>query len=404
MTDTQALRVLILLRYFPPSGGSVQRIPRLAKYLARKPDITVDVVTTALLAEGTVPDPEFAADLPPSITVTRLPARVSTRATKAVAALHLGFVYYRGLRLLGAPDPAILDVPELVRAVLARPKPSVLIAPCPPFSNVIAGMIAAERIGIPWIADMQDPFSRTPMFRPSTVLHRRAMEKLEELVLRRASRVIVVSEEMRARVPKAIGNRLTILENGFDAADLAHFDRTRPAYDGTRPFRLLFVGTLQGSIRLEMLDDLPPGFDLEIVGRALVPPPRSARLRGYVPHREALRAMSGADALVLDLPEEFAFTPASKTYEYLVAGPTVLAIVPVGGAAAKVVQKTQGGVVVKPGDRSGLLKALDDLRAGRVPVAPVEERRARLYANRGDVQATELASLLQDVLGARLRS
>jgi hypothetical protein len=58
-----------------------------------------------------------------------------------------------------------------------------------------------------------------------------------------------------------------------------------------------------------------------------------------VSHREALQAMAGVDALVLDLPEEFAFTPASKTYEYLVAGPPMLAIVPVGGAAAKVVQK-----------------------------------------------------------------
>src|SRR5688572_5715663 len=119
VTCPDVLRVLMLVRYFPPSGGSVQRIPRLAKYLARKPNITVDVVTTALLAEGTVPDPVFAADLPPSVTITRLPARVSTRATTAVAARHLGFVYYRGLRLLGAPDPAILDVPELVRGVLA---------------------------------------------------------------------------------------------------------------------------------------------------------------------------------------------------------------------------------------------------------------------------------------------
>jgi glycosyltransferase involved in cell wall biosynthesis len=389
------MRLLILVRFFPPSGGSgVQRLARLARYL---PDhgVDVDVITTDLVADSAGSDADLARELPPSVHVKRVPASASRKMRNAVTTFRAGFAFYRGLRFLGVPDPEIVDVPGMVRAASSRPKPNVILASSPPFSNLLGARYLARRWSVPWIADLRDPWSHHPWFRAMTPLHARAMHMLEESVLRSASRVLIVAEEMRSYVPRAIADGAVVLENGFDPQDLSFFIRDSGASRGA--FRLVYVGTLQRRIRLEAFADLPPGFELDVYGRTLTAPPPNARLHGYVTHTEAMRAMANADALVLDLPEEMAFAPASKLYEYLVAGPPILAVVPLGGAAARLIERLRGGLVVPPGDRSALLQALERLRDGDIPLSTVEDRRRALESVRRDVQAGALASLLRSV-------
>lgn len=396
-------RALLLVRYFPPSGGSgVQRLARLARYLPAI-GFTVDVLTTDLLAEGATQDPALAAELPPEVTVLRRTVRASRAMRSTVRALRLGFAFYRTLRLLGVPDPDLVDLPEMLWTAARQPRPDVVLASSPPFSNLITGLAIATHFGVPWVADLRDPWSFHPWFRPASALHLRAMHRLESAVLGRAARVLVVSEEMRAFIPESLGPRVEVLPNGFDPADFSRLVRAVPPWSAQRAapraaFRLSFIGTLQRGIRLEAFARLPPGFELEVVGRALVPPPPGAHVRGYVSHHEALAAMADADALILDLPEEMAFAPASKLYEYLIAGPPVLAVVPPQGAAARLVRDTRGGVVVAPGDAAGLERALLALRAGTVELSSVSERRDLLRAFRRDEQAAELARILHDAI------
>jgi glycosyltransferase involved in cell wall biosynthesis len=397
MVAAMGIRLLMLVRYFPPSGGSgVQRLARLARYL---PDhgVDVDVVTTDLVADGASLDPELARELPSGVRVVRVEDVPSIRMRATVSAMHAGFAFYRGLRLFGVPDPELVDVPAMIRAARSLPRPDVILASSPPFSNLLGAAYLASRISVPWIADLRDPWSHHPWFRAMTPLHLHGLHALEATVLQRASRVVIVAEEMRRFVPEANSDRIAIIENGFDPQDLRFFERTRAPRSNGAPFRLVYVGTLQRGIRLEMLRELPEGFLLEIYGRCLTDPPPGARVHGYVTHKEAMEAMAGADALVLDLPQEMAFAPASKLYEYLIAGPPVLAIVPPEGAAAERIRRLKGGLIVPPGDRRALGDALDRLRRGDVELSSLADRMSALQSVRRDVQAGALADLVRSV-------
>jgi glycosyltransferase involved in cell wall biosynthesis len=104
------------------------------------------------------------------------------------------------------------------------------------------------------------------------------------------------------------------------------------------------------------------------------------RLLPYQPHDRLPAVLASADVLVALLePEAGAFSVPSKILTYLCAARPLLVSVPVDNLAARVVERSGGGLVVPPGNSRGFLAAaerlLDDaeLNAGLA-------RSARAYA------------------------
>jgi len=104
------------------------------------------------------------------------------------------------------------------------------------------------------------------------------------------------------------------------------------------------------------------------------------RLLPYQPHDRLPEVLASADVLVAVLePEAGAFSVPSKILTYLCAARPLLVSVPAGNLAARVVERSGGGVVVRPGDRSAFLAA-----AGRL----LEDEQARAeLAKRGRAYA-----------------
>jgi len=78
-------------------------------------------------------------------------------------------------------------------------------------------------------------------------------------------------------------------------------------------------------------------------------------------------------------PEAGAFSVPSKILTYLCAARPLLVSVPAGNLAARVVERSGGGVVVRPGDRPAFLAAAGRLLEDEQPRAELAKR-GRAYA------------------------
>jgi glycosyltransferase involved in cell wall biosynthesis len=102
----------------------------------------------------------------------------------------------------------------------------------------------------------------------------------------------------------------------------------------------------------------------------------------YQPHARLPEVLASADVLVAVLePEAGAFSVPSKILTYLCAARPLLASVPADNLAARVVERSGGGIVVQPGSPDAFLAGAETLRGSHELRAELGER-ARAYAEK----------------------
>ena len=171
-------RVLVIAYYWPPSGGSgVQRWVKFCKYL---PALGWEpVVYAPLNADYPSLDPSFEAEVPASVEVLRGRiwepyaayrqllggARASTQVTEISSGPKTWkqrlSLWIRGN--LFVPDPRVGWVRpsvKFLRKYLAEHPVDVIVTTGPPHSVHLIGQRLHRALGIPWIPDFRDPWTR----------------------------------------------------------------------------------------------------------------------------------------------------------------------------------------------------------------------------------------------------
>lgn len=408
-------RVLVVSYYFPPSGGpGVQRVLKFVKYL-RGYGYEPEVLT---VADGAYPELDLAllGDVPEAVRVHRTKALDPFGAYAALTgrtrkeAVTVGSVQGGG-RLAGLarwvranvflPDARVGWVPyaarEAARLHAAAPY-DVVLTSGPPHSAHLVGRALRRKTGVPWVADLRDPWTGINFYDelPMGRLARRMDRGLERSVLREATRLVTVSPSWK-RLLVEQGERspdeVAVVHNGFDAEDFA---AEAPAVQ-TEAFTLTHVGSLYDSRNPEALwaairrlrdQGGLARFRVRLIGRVGEATTASIAREGleglvtaepYAPHDEAVAAMRAATMLLLTI-EPFAAEAGmitGKLYEYLAAGRPVLGLGPATGDAARLLAETRGGRMLARDDADGLVEALArayaDWEAGRMPAGAVPE-------------------------------
>jgi glycosyltransferase involved in cell wall biosynthesis len=426
--EGRALRVLIVSFYFPPAGGGgVQRVLKLCRHLPAF-GWEVDVLAPDD-PRWSARDPGLADDIPPATTVHRAryrgPSHEQTPAARLAAAHGARRAVVRTAllgRSLLLPDPEVAWLPDAARAavrvVRARGIDAVLTT-SPPSSAHLVGAVAARRTGVRWVADFRDSWLANPHRRYDSRARRAkraAEERIARAALRGAAAVSAVTpaiaQEAAGLAPSGVP--VVVVPNGcdFDEFDgLVHRPgpSLRIVHAGSffgqrspRPFlqalRDLLDArpALRGRVEARFLGEFRPD-DLDWaahlgLGDAL-------EVEGFRPHREALAAMKGADALLLLIPHAGGrglSVLSGKVYEYLAAERPILALVPPQGAAAELLRETGSAWIADPDDPAAIRGALeavaDDWQQGSL------ERRSLSQAWRERLdrraRAGELAALL----------
>jgi colanic acid biosynthesis glycosyl transferase WcaI len=292
------------------------------------------------------------------------------------------------------------------QAALRGDRPDVLIASSPPFFVLGAGRVAARLRRIPLVLELRDlwPDYLRDMGVLGEGLASRALFRMEERLLRKADRVVVVSEPFReAVVGKGVSpDRVEVITNGVDAEQYRPAEEAAPLAELGRAngeFVVGYLGNFGACQRLETLvraakvlegEERPFRFVLAGDGteRARVDAevrrlrPDGLHLAGPVAKDRTRAFYNACDAFVVPLAPLGALESAipSKLFEVMACGVPVAGSV--SGESARLVRESRGGVVSPAGDADGLA---DSLR--RLAAMPARQRREMGMAGRAYVQA-----------------
>ena len=306
---------------------------------------------------------------------------------------------------------------------LARGRYDLVYATSPPLFVGPAGLAAALRRRIPFVFEVRDlwPESAVSLGELSSPRAISAAEKLEQLLYKRAARIVVVTQGIYDRlVERGLPeSKLALIPNGANT-DLFRFDpvgraRIRASLGLEEKFVAMYAGIhglaqgMENLVEAARLLQSRENIAFVFVGEGprkaqVVHLQRTMGLRNLlllpeVPVEQMPAYLSAADCSIVPLRDEAVFKGAlpSKMFEaWACERPVVLSA---SGEAVSALNQAIGGVVAEPEDPNALASAIERLEAGREAAILMGQNGRRAveaqYSRRE--QARQLEQLLGDV-------
>jgi glycosyltransferase involved in cell wall biosynthesis len=285
---------------------------------------------------------------------------------------------------LFVPDPAVLWCPRAIAAGLRAHRAArfdLIFATGEPYSDFLTASTLSRLTGLPYALDMRDPWTLVPYRVESRSAPRRSVERWQERqVLAGCSACVFANRAADAYVERypQWASKFEYIPNGYDWADFdgvepARFDRFTIVHNGTflpgyrtadtflRAVRALLDAKPELATRLQVMFVGKIGEESRLVSELGLGD--VVRQTGYVPHRESIGYLLGADALLL-VGGNHAWEETGKIYEYFAAGKPVLGLVHPEGVAAELLRRYGGSYVVDRGDVHGTVSAIETALAG----------------------------------------
>ena len=340
-------------------------------------------------------------------------------------------------------------VDAIVRAGSAlRDDVDIVLAEVAPYETAFGAQALAAAKGVPWIADLQDPWALDEMWLYPSAVHRARARRQMRRSFASAAAVVMNTPEAAVRVVQAFpelggGDRVLSIPNGFDPADfvdvapvtgdgafrIVHtgYLHTEFALDHQRSRRLRrlaggmpirdvdfltrsHVYLLEAVAKLELAQpELRGSIEVHLVGnltaadRDVAAPYPFVQLHGFRPHAETIAVLKGADLLFLpmhDLPQGTrAGLVPSKTYEYVASGRPILAAVP-DGDARDLLARVGSATLCRPAAVECLSAAIHEAVRARQAGTPLPRPNEAVVAEYDYRRlAARMASLIERVLG-----
>jgi putative colanic acid biosynthesis glycosyltransferase WcaI len=252
-----------------------------------------------------------------------------------------------------------------------------------------------------WQQDVMSSAARRVVGRRSRLVGavaERAVGELERRLLRRSDVVVVISEDFlpQLRRWRVDESRVVTVENWAPLDELPALPRDNAwsrehgfgghavfLYSGTLGFkhdpRLLLELARWAGRRGALVAVVSEGPGADWLAREGGDEP-GLRLLPFQPYDRLPEVLASADVLVAVLePEAGSYSVPSKILTYLCAARPLLVSVPADNLAARVIERSGGGVAVRPGDSTAFLAAAERL-AGDEQARTALGRRARAYA------------------------
>ena len=437
------MRALVIAYHFPPVGGAgVQRTVKFVRHLpARGWEPVVVTGPLGAIGDSHLVDATLAEELPGDLEVVRVPGPEPQPEGRTRRRLE------RWARL----DSRWAEwwVEGVCAAAATVRDVDVVFATMSPFETAEAASRVAGALGVPWVADLRDPWALDEMFVYPTALHRRLELARMRRLLSTAGAIVANTPDAAAAIRDSLPGLghipVRVVTNGWDADDFAP---PPPPERDDGVLRIVHTGELHTSLGREhrrtamarrLLGGSSGGIDilcrshvhlLEALDRVLtgdpslegrielhlagnlsaadrdVPRGELVREHGYLPHGESVALLRSADLLFLPMYGLAAGRRArivpGKTYEYLAAGKPILAAVPEGDVR-DILAAAGNALVCDPRDVDAMTehvrRAVWRFRNGRRIAPPPDREVVARFERR--VLADRLGALLHEVAGVR---
>ncbi|MGY5351173.1 glycosyltransferase family 4 protein [Wenyingzhuangia sp. IMCC45533] len=382
------MKVLIITYYWPPAGGSgVQRWLKFVKYLQ---DFGITpVVYTVENPDYPILDETLQNEIPEGVEIIKQPiwepyqlASIFTKKKKVkTSAGFLGAQKSLASKIASyvrancfIPDARMFWIRPSVKFLtkyLSEHKIDAIISTGPPHTTHMIGLGIKNKLNMKWIADFRDPWTEIDYFHqlPLTKKAIRKHQNLEKEVLQQADEVLVVGDTMK-KAYDSFSNHVHVITNGFDGAINNH----PTSLD--RDFTITHIGMLNADrnpIALwRAISELKLKWTIQLIGKVADEVKQSINAYGlshqikyidYLPHDEVRQYQKKSQVLLLavnNVPSAKGIV-TGKIFEYLQAKRPVLAIAPVDGDLAVILEKSKAGFVVDFNEVEKLKEILVDL-------------------------------------------
>lgn len=393
-------KVLIVTYYWPPAGGpGVQRVLKFVKYL---PDFGWEpIVLTVRNGEFPAIDETLIADIPPGCKVyptssfqvfnifkwlkgSKRDAKIETFIFSNKNPKFFDRLSFWIRQNIFVPDARVGWVPFAFRKgleIIQQEKPVLIFSSSPPHSLQLAALKLARETGLPWVADLRDPWIDAFWDKDlkRTLLAQQRNVAMEKRVIREASAIVTVSKGCRDLLVKEPRPDVHVIPNGFDPDDFT----VKKQKSGN--FRIVYSGHISADQNpenfFEALTALKSLYgsvlDVRFYGGLEASVAQTIQKLGigdivhlnpYVSHQESIGNITQADVLLLLIPRiNSKGIVTGKIYEYLATNNLILGIGDESGDAAAILAACNAGMMVDYSrDLTPLLSSLiEDWKAGR---------------------------------------
>lgn len=347
------MRILILNQYFPPDASATAKIVcELAGALAVGHTVTVLAGRPSYNPDQRHAYYLFRRDHQRNVIVERVGSTSFHR--RRMAGRVANFLSYLGL--------------GFIRAVTMRPRPDVVIAMTdPPLICLVAALVAKWR-GCSFIYNIRD--LHPDMALASGVVQPGFLtgiwECLHRWVLKQADLVIVLGDDMRARIlSKGISpDRVVVVRDGADPLPTPEVEGhpTVGLIRGKYPFVVVHAGNLGFAGDWDTLLDAARLLENENVGFVFVGEGsqrphlerkaknlKNLRFLPFRPPEEIPYVMASADLQIVTVREGLeGLVVPSKLYPVLMAGKPVLGVAPANSDIARIINDQGCGLIAAP--------------------------------------------------------
>jgi glycosyltransferase involved in cell wall biosynthesis len=399
--------VLFIAYYFPPIGGSgTQRSLKFIKFLPEYGWMPIVVTGFGETSDHYSPrDESFNCEIPKTVNVYR--------TKKIDNGKNPHSLYQRLLDLLCLPSEFskswAAEATRIGAKAIYEKTAKLIYVSMSPFEGALAASNLATQFGLPWIADLRDPWALDEMQVRVSNLHRRIERFKMQRSLLSASAIIMNTPEATKRLISAFpllkGKRIVTITNGFDADDfvikkrkssdqdiftILHaghlhlesgismrnkrlsyklFGRTDGGVDFLTRSHFYILKALEkwiicnqkerNSVRLSLIGKLTDN-DRMLVRNSSVSD--MVDLVGFQTHQETVNRMLQASLLFLPMHNLSSGIRATivpgKTYEYMATGKPIMAALPQGDAM-DFVRNSGVGSFCKPDAVDGMVHIID---------------------------------------------
>ena len=411
--------ILLIAYYYPPlNTGGVDRAAKIAKLLPRFGH-RVTVLTHSYRKSDRgdaqvirVYDPSYSRDHRGLRRWQWLPLRLLTEGLNRIG------IYFSILTLW---KRAVLRHSQ---RIIERVKPDLIMATYPPLETLEIALQLAQRYGLPLLADFRDGLLFEPVEKKrleQLACLRRRFQITETQIAGRSDAITTVSPPISHYFQKKFRHpAVNTVSNGFDRDDFLNLPE--PLGLERNAFNIVYTGSfalseagrsgdglLKSLARLaEEKPKVSKKIRLHLIGH--LRQNEVARLRngpagdrivfhGIVDRPRALAFQKRADLLLLVTSPQSRSVATGKLFEYLCAGPPILALTG-PSTAARIVKETRTGWVVSPDREKALFMLLKRLAANPSLLHSLKPDRKKIAAYSWIKQMAALDAIIRRIAAA----
>jgi glycosyltransferase involved in cell wall biosynthesis len=408
------LKILYITYYWPPAGGpGVQRAIKFAKFLPEFGVTPLILTVDEKIGSYPLKDQSLLKDISPDLKITKTstfePLSLYSKLLKKEVP-YSGFAnesnpsftqkisrFIRGNLFIpdarrGWNSYAIREAKRLIKEEGIQ----AILTSSPPHSTQLIGLRLKEIFGIPWIADLRDPW--TDIYYYSLMLHtpfaKYLDKKYEREVLEKADALLVTNNDTKnlfaSKSDSIQKDKIHVIYNGFDDGDFAQHSKVNSGQ-----FVITYTGTIASNYHIEAFVEAfgrlcksvnEKEIKLKFVGKVSEEIKEKFKevvdkveFIGYVPHSESIQHLINSSALLLAIPQvanSEAILPG-KLFEYLAARKPMICLGPKNGDVATIISDCKAGKTF--GDNEG--KELTQYLTEQIEIWRSSDRKIELSGN-----------------------